>query len=175
MKFTPGSNFTTLLITYWSAQETAEREVQKISTTLNSALAVRNCQQYLNDESSNPANWLRLTLTSWRGKTDLRKKRRHLVAFPPSCRYHQRREMGWIEFIWNFLQGISCFSLSAKYKILNDQTGLEHSRCGPYVTSNGFRGHLHHLAIMCCNQASDMWFSIKHKLLINNLWLDFAD
>ena len=129
-------------------------------------------QQYLNDESSNPASWLRLTLTSWRGKTDLRKKRRHLVAFPPSCRYHQRREMGWSEFIWNFLQGKSCFS---KDKNLSDQTGLEHSRCGPYVTSNGFRGHLHHLAIMCCNQASDMWFSMKHKLLINSLWLDFAD
>ena len=45
MKFTPGSNFTIKLITYWSAQETAEREVQKISTTLNSALAVLNSTQ----------------------------------------------------------------------------------------------------------------------------------
>ena len=45
MKFTPGSNCTIILITYWSAQETAEREVQKISTTLNSALAVLNSTQ----------------------------------------------------------------------------------------------------------------------------------
>ena len=64
--------------------------------------------------------------------------------------------------------------LICKIQNLSDQTGLEHSRCGPYVTSNGFRGHLHHLAIMCCNQDSDMWFLMKRKLLIYNLWLDFV-
>ena len=57
MKFTPGSNFTIILITYWSAQETAKREVQKISTTLNTQVCSSSTQQYSNDQNSNPASW----------------------------------------------------------------------------------------------------------------------
>ena len=61
MKFTPGSNFTIILITYWSAQEAAKREVHKISTTLNTQVLSQQCcsstQQYSNDQNSNPVSW----------------------------------------------------------------------------------------------------------------------